>query len=339
MDTERCSYRYRGLDAWDVTEVTDALLDGQLAAVAAVKAVGPALAAAAEAAAARLGDTGRLVYIGAGTSGRLAVQDGVELTPTFDWPPERCVFLMAGGDAALTRSVEGAEDDAAEGEAAVDRAGLGPADVAIALAASGTTPYTRAALARAGARGALTVAVANNPGAPLLAGADHPLLLATGAEAIAGSTRMKAGTAQRALLTVLSSAIMVRLQRVYDGYMVDLRATNAKLARRALGMLMAVTGAEEPPARAALAACAGRVKPAVLVLRLGLTPEEAAARLTQAAGSLRRALGRGGAGDLGAGDLGTASVGTEAAGTQSVGTEPGGDAPRAANPPANAGPA
>jgi N-acetylmuramic acid 6-phosphate etherase len=290
METERRSARYRGLDAWDTAEVVDAMLEGQLAAVAAVRAAGPAIAAAAEAAAARLGGQGRLVYIGAGTSGRLGVQDGVELTPTFDWPRDRCVFLMAGGEAALTRAVEGAEDDAQAAAAAVDAAAVGPADVAIGLAASGTTPYVRAALLAAGARGALTIAAANNPEAPLLAIADHPILLDTGAEAIAGSTRMKAGTAQRALLTVLSSAIMVRLQRVYDGYMVDLQATNAKLERRSLLMLAALTGAADAAAAEALAACAGRVKPAVLVLRLGLAPDEAARRLAQAGGSLRRAL-------------------------------------------------
>jgi N-acetylmuramic acid 6-phosphate etherase len=291
METERRSERFRGLDAWDTSDVVAAMLEGQMAAVAAVRAAGPAIAAAADAATARLGETGRLVYAGAGTSGRLAVQDGVELTPTFDWPPERCVFLMAGGSEALFRAVEGAEDDAAAGEAAVDAASVGPGDVAIGLAASGTTPYVRAAMARARALGALTVAAANNPGAPLLAEADHAILLDTGAEAIAGSTRMKAGTAQRALLTVLSSAIMVRLQRTYDGYMVDLRATNAKLERRSLRMLMALSGAPEPAARQALAACGGRVKPAVLALRLGLSPEGSAARLADAGGSLRAALG------------------------------------------------
>jgi len=138
-------------------------------------------------------------------------------------------------------------------------------------------------------RGALTVGVANNPGAPLLDAAEHPILLDTGPEAIAGSTRMKAGTAQRALLTVFSSAVMVRLNRVYDGYMVDVRATNRKLERRSVRMVRAVTGAGEDAARDALARCGGRGKPAVLVVR-GLSAEDAAAALGRHGGSLRAAL-------------------------------------------------
>ncbi len=289
MSTESRSERYRGLDAWDLDEVLAAMIEGQLAAVAAVRAVLPAVTTAAAAAAERLAGGGRLVYAGAGTSGRLAVQDGVELTPTFDWPPQRCVFLMAGGEAALTRAVEGAEDDTGAGRAAVDAAGVGPDDVMVGLAASGATAFTLAAVQRARVREAMTIGVANNPGAPLLAAAEHAILLDTGPEAIAGSTRMKAGTAQRALLTVFSSAVMVRLNRVHDGLMVDLRATNRKLERRSVRMLCAITGAAEDTARQALADCNGRVKPAVLVVH-GLAPTAAAAALDRHGGSLRAAL-------------------------------------------------
>lgn len=289
MDTETVSPRSLGLDTWSGAEILEALLEGQLAAVAAVRAVLPALDTAAAAAVERLRRGGRLVYAGAGTSGRIAIQDGVELTPTFRWPADRLVFLMAGGEPALLRAVEGAEDDAAAAEAAVDGAAIGPADVVIGLAASGATAYTVAAVRRARARGALTLGVAHNPGTPLLDAAEHPLLLATGPEAIGGSTRLKAGTAQKVLVNLFSTLVMVKLGRVHDGYMVDLLATNRKLVRRSLRMLMQLTGAGEAAAQAALDACGGRVKPAVLVLH-GLTADAAAAALETAGGSLRAAL-------------------------------------------------
>ncbi len=289
MRTEAVSPRYAGLDTWPGAEALEALLESQLAAVAAVRPALPALEAAVEAAAARLGAGGRLAYAGAGTSGRIAVQDGVELTPTFRWPAERLVLLLAGGEAALTRAIEGAEDDAAAGAAAVDAAGLAAADVVLGLAASGGTRYTVAAIERARARGALTVGLANSPGAPLLAAAEHPVLLDTGPEAVAGSTRLKAGTAQKVALNLFSTLAMARLGRLYGGYMVDLLATNAKLAARSVAMLQSITGCAEPAARDALERCGGRVKPAVLVLR-GLDPRAAEAALERAGGSLRAAL-------------------------------------------------
>ena len=289
MQTERASPRHRGLDDWEPADVLQAILDGQFAALAAVHAAQPLIGSAVLATTERLSGGGRLVYIGAGTSGRLAVQDGVELTPTFGWPRDRLLFLVAGGEAALTRSIEGAEDDATAAESAVAAAGLGSGDVAVGLSASGTTPYTVAALRQAGADGALTVGVACNPQAPLLAAAEHPVLLATGSEVIAGSTRMQAGTAQRAFLTMFSSAVMVGLGHVHDGLMVDVQATNRKLVERSVRMLVAITGRDEEAARAALAACGGRVKPAALVLR-GLTPEAAADALARSGGKLRAAL-------------------------------------------------
>ena len=289
MTTETASDRYRGMDAWPGEKILDAMLDGQQTAVAAVRPALPAMKAAASAAVPRLRRGGRLVYAGAGTSGRIALQDGVELAPTFGWPTDRVVYLLAGGEGALIDSVEGAEDDRGAAAAAVDAAAVGPDDVVLGLAASGTTPYTVAAIERSRRRGALTVGVANNAGAPLLAAAEHPVLLDTGAEVIAGSTRMKAGTAQKAMLNLFSSLVMVKLGRVHDGYMVDVVATNAKLVRRGEAMLMEMTGADEAAARAALARSNGHVKTAVLVLR-GLTPDAAAAALERADGSLRGAL-------------------------------------------------
>lgn len=169
MDTEASLPRYRDADAWPAADAMAAMLENQFGAYAAVRQALPALAGAAAAAAARLRDgAGRLIYCGAGASGRLAVQDGVELRPTFGWPDTRLAYLLAGGDAALLHSAEGAEDDAAAGEASMAALGPGPGDVAFCVAASGTTPYTRAAQSRARASGALTVALACNPGAPLL---------------------------------------------------------------------------------------------------------------------------------------------------------------------------
>ena len=233
MRTEDVSTRYAELDLWPANDVALALAEAQLAATAVVRSQAPQIAAAAEAAAARLaGKSGRLVYAGAGASGRLAVQDGTELWPTYGWPAARLVYLMAGGDTALVKSVEGAEDGAAEAAAEVARLALDGHDVMIAIAASGRTPYTVAAAEAARAAGALVIGISNNAGTPLLAAADHPIALETGAEVVAGSTRMAAGTAQKATLGILSTTTMVRLKRVYSNLMVDLSSSNLKLDHR-----------------------------------------------------------------------------------------------------------
>ena len=290
MDTERPSPRYGDIDLWDPGEILDAMVEAQFAAIAAVHTARGEIETAALAIAARLRDGGRLVYAGAGTSGRLAVQDGAELPPTFAWPPERLLLLIAGGDAALLRAVEGAEDDAAAAVALVSRHGIGAADVLVAVAASGSTPFTVAAVAAARQQGALTVGIANNRDAPLLRAAEHPIALVTGAEAIAGSTRMKAGTAQRAALTLLSSLVMIRLGRVYRGLMVEVRAVNAKLARRSEGILLQLTGRDIDAVREALGRAQGNVKLALLLLE-GCPLKEAEALLARAGGRLRDAKG------------------------------------------------
>ena len=291
MGTETVSEAFRGIDTWPGGKILGVMLDGKLAAVEAVRAAIPALDAAAEEAIERLKRGGRLVYAGAGTSGRIALQDGVELTPTFGWPAEKLVYLMAGGFRALTESVEGAEDDEAAAVSEVDAAGIGPDDVVLALAASGTTPYTIGVVRRARERQALTIGIANNAGAPLLEAAECPVLLETGAEVIGGSTRMKAGTAQKVVLNLFSSLVMIKLGHVYDGYMVDVLASNDKLVRRSRQMLMSLTGVDESTARDALERSGGHVKTAVLVAK-GLSPEEAGARLAAADGNLRAALGK-----------------------------------------------
>lgn len=300
--TEGADPRYQDIDAWPADSALFALWEAQLAAAAAVRPALPAIGAAVAAALPRLRQGGRLGYAGAGTSGRLAVQDAVELGPTFDWPASRLVLLLAGGSDALTQAVEGAEDDADAARQAVARHGVGAADVVLGIAASGRTAFTCAVLEASRARGALTVAVANSQGAPLFAGAAHAILVETGAEPIAGSTRMKAGTAQKIVLNLFSTLLMLQLGRVHRGRMVDLRAGNAKLRARALTMLRDLTGADEAPAQAALLAAGGNVRTAVLLLR-GLDLPAA-----RAAGPPRRTAAGGVAGIVGVIALGAAEL-------------------------------
>jgi len=289
MDTERPSPRYSSIDLWEPSDILDAMVEGQFAAVAATREARREIELAALAIEKRLKEGGRLVYVGAGTSGRLAIQDGAELMPTFNWPHERLLLLMAGGEDALLRSVEGAEDEVEHAARIVRRNRIGPQDAVIAVAASGTTPFTLACLREAKARGALTVGLANNRGTPLLTDAEYPILLDTGAEPIAGSTRMKAGTAQRIALNMLSSLVMIRLGRVYEGLMVDVQAMNAKLIRRSEEMLLRLTARSREEVRAALKEADGNVKLAVLLLR-GCDREKGRALLDQAHGELRAAL-------------------------------------------------
>jgi N-acetylmuramic acid 6-phosphate etherase len=289
--TESVDPRYLGLDGWDSLTALTAVWEAQMAAVAAVRPALPAIAAAAEAAAARLRGTGRLIYCGAGTSGRLGVLDASELPPTFDWPPERLHFLLAGGQAALTRAVENAEDRADLARDDVAAAKINDCDVVIALAASGSTPYALECAAQARARWALTIGIANSSGAPLLTGCDHAILVQTGAEPIAGSTRLKAGTAQKVVLNLLSTQIMLKLGRVWRGQMVDMVARNEKLRRRALRMVMGLTGATEVAARDALTKTGGKAKLAILVLS-GFDVDEASTKLAQAGGQLGALLDR-----------------------------------------------
>jgi N-acetylmuramic acid 6-phosphate etherase len=289
MDTERASARYSGLDLWNPDEILDALIESQLAAVAATRAARPALERAALAMETRLRYRGRLVYAGAGTSGRLAVQDGAELMPTFSWPEERLVLLMAGGRDALVRSIEGAEDEIQLAAQLVQQHVVDSRDVLIAVAASGTTAFTVSCLREAKRRGALTIGIANNAGTPILEESDHPIWLDTGAEPIAGSTRLKAGTAQKIALNLLSTLLMILMGRIYNGLMVDVQAVNQKLVRRSEDMLIRLTGCSREAARAALPRAHGSVKLTVMLLH-GCDPERGAQLLDQAHGRLRSAL-------------------------------------------------
>ena len=281
------------LDRYDTAALVDALVADQANAALAVRAAGAQLAQAVDAAAQRLAasqERGRIVYVGAGTSGRLGLLDSVELNPTFSWPRERSPALLAGGERALFVAVEGAEDSREGGAADIAGAGVGPLDVVVVLAASGSTPYAIAAAQAARAAGALTIGMANNPGAPLLAACEIGVTLDTGPEVISGSTRLKAGTAQKIALNTFSSAVMVRLHKVYGNLMVDVRATNAKLVKRALRLTVLATGADEAAAQTALAACDSSVKVAIVMLKGGVDANTARARLTAAQGSVHGAL-------------------------------------------------
>src|SRR5690348_10824038 len=289
MRTEHISPRYVDLDSWSAVEMIAAMYEGQLTAAAAVGGALGAIAAAVEDAVPALARGGRIVYAGAGTSGRIGVQDGSELTPTFDWPADRVVFAIAGGFDALVRSVEQAEDDEAAGAQAMAQAKIGESDVVIGIAASGTTPYTIGALRAAGSAGAVTIAVANNPGAPLFEVARHRILVDSGSEVIAGSTRMKAGTAQKIVLNLFSTAVMVRMGRIYRGLMVDMRASNAKLRRRAEAIVREIIGCPDGEAARYLDQADGDVKTAILIA-FGIGRGEAAQLLRRHGGNLRKAI-------------------------------------------------
>jgi N-acetylmuramic acid 6-phosphate etherase len=289
MATERPCPRFSGIDAWEPQDALDAMIEAQFAAVAAVRAARGAIARAVALMEARLGQRGRLIYAGAGTSGRLAVQDGAELMPTFNWPGERLLLLIAGGREALLQAVEGAEDESARARELIERHRVGPDDALIAVAASGTTPFTVACLREAKGQGALTIGIANNAGTPLLEEAEHAIFLDTGPEPIAGSTRMNAGTAQRIALNLLSSLLMIRLGRVYKGLMVDVQASNAKLARRREAIVRRLTGRCLQDTREALARAGGDVKVAVLMLQ-GCELEVAKSLLGAAHGRLGAAV-------------------------------------------------
>lgn len=289
MATEEVDPRFADLDAWQLSSAIEAMWEGQLAAMAAIGHALRSITVATEAAKGALGDHGRIIYVGAGTSGRVAVQDGAELLPTFAWPSARVHFIVAGGETAFVTSIEGAEDDVSDALGQVKAARPTPHDAVIAVSASGTTPFTVAALQQAAASGAVTIAVANNPGTALLEAARFPILVETGRELIAGSTRMKAGTAQKVVLNLISSGIMLRLGRVYRGMMVNMQPTNAKLKRRAEAMVAQIAQCSPQQAVDALEASVGDIKTAVL-LALGVDKAEAEIVLRRCDGNLRRVL-------------------------------------------------
>lgn len=288
--TETADPRYAGLDAWDDKAILSALLDGQKRGLDAVTAAIPDIAKAAELAVAALSAGGRLIYLGAGSPGLIALSDALEIPQTYGIARDRIVILMAGGLAMTEELLGGPEDDAEAGAADIAQAGVGPDDFVICLSASGTTRYTVAGLLAAKAAGARTAGIAGNPATPLLAEADVAILLATGAEVISGSTRMAAGTAQKAALNMLSTLIGVRMGHVHDNLMVNVTADNAKLVLRATGIVARAAGVGPDIAASALSAADNQVKPAILVAAGAKNPAEARALLAQSGGVVRKAL-------------------------------------------------
>lgn len=290
LATEARNPRTTDLDTLPTQELLAIMHDEDRHAVAAVGAVLPQIAAAVDAIAERLRKGGRLIYVGAGTSGRLGVLDAAECGPTFSAGSDQVQALLAGGAPALLAAVEGAEDDAEQGSRDLQALRPGPHDAVVGIAASGRTPYVLGALRAAASAGALRLALVCNPGSPLAAAADLPIELRTGPEVLTGSTRLKAGTATKLVLNMLSTGAFVRRHKVYGNLMVDVQASNAKLRARCERMLMAAVGCDAATAQRLLAACDGEVKTAIVVARKHVTPAVARTQLFHCEGSVRAAL-------------------------------------------------
>ena len=290
LNTETPSANHTQLDEYPTDQLVLTFIDDQINAVNAVRAASAQIAAAVAAATPLIARGGRLVYVGAGTSGRLGLLDSVELYPTFSWPKDRVVALLAGGRQAMFEAVEGAEDSREQGAADIAALNLSALDVVLLLAASGATPYVLGALQEARLSGALTVGFANNPNAPVTMQADHGVTLDTGPEVISGSTRLKAGTSQKIALNTFSSALMVRLNKVYGNLMVDVKPTNAKLYKRCINLTVHATGASEAVARQTLEACDYQVKVAIVAIKKDVSVEQAQQLLADTSGSVRKAI-------------------------------------------------
>jgi len=280
------SARLDELSTQQMLEVIHAA-DGE--ALVAVRRELPHVAAAIDAIAARMEKGGRLFYLGAGTSGRLGVLDASECPPTYNTPPDLVQGLIAGGEIAVRRSVERAEDDPAQGARDLDAHGIASLDSLVGIAASGRTPYVLGGIERARRLGALTIGLTCVPGSPIAEAAEIAISPATGAEVVTGSTRMKAGTATKLVLNMISTGVMVHLGYVYGNLMVNVQPTNVKLADRASRIIATITGLDASAA-ALLLKQAGSVKTAVVMHRLGLSRSEAEARLAAKHGRLRDAL-------------------------------------------------
>lgn len=292
LATEAVSERFDRIDELPTADIAALMNEADATVPGAVRQALGAIVDAIDGIVARLADGGRLFYVGAGTSGRIGVLDASECPPTFGTEPDRVQAIIAGGPSAVVTPSEGTEDDAAAGAAAIAHAGVGPPDAVVAIASSGRTPFALAAARRAGERGALTVGVSCNEHAVLSGLVDHAIEVPVGPEIVAGSTRLKAGTAQKLVLNMISTITMVRLGKTYGNLMVDLRATNDKLRERAVGMVASIADTDRAAAGAALERTGYDVRRAVLVLRFGITADEADARLLAVDGRLKRALER-----------------------------------------------
>jgi N-acetylmuramic acid 6-phosphate etherase len=288
--TERVNERTRNLDLLPVLDQARLMNEEDHGVPDAVAAVLPQVAAAIIRIADALRAGGRLFYVGAGTSGRLGALDAAECPPTFSTAPEQIQAVIAGGPRALAQSVEGSEDDGSAGAAEMDARRVGPGDVVVGISASGETPFVIGAVERARIRGAVTIGLACSVASPLEAACEIAIVPLVGAEVIAGSTRLKAGTAQKMVLNMLSTLSMVRIGKVYGNLMVDLAATNTKLRRRAARIVAMVTGAGENAALLALDRSQSRVPVAIVMLGRGVDVNEAETLLDSASGNIRRVL-------------------------------------------------
>lgn len=289
ISTEMVASQYRGLDTWETSEMLSALWDGQMRAVAAVRPVVPALSTAVEAAVQRLRTSqGRLIYVGAGSSGVISLLDGLELGTTFDWPEDRLAAVLASGTDLTHGLSDGVEDDGVAAAEQIEALSVGEHDVVVGVSASGGVPFTVHALKKACELGALTIGFVNRSGSALEAVAQHLVLADTGAEVIAGSTRLGAGTSQKVLFNLFSTGLMTQLGAVHDNLMVNVRPANAKLRQRCVDMVAHIAEVSQSDAAEALAA-QGTVKKAVLALA-GVPDEQIEARLDAANGVLRTSL-------------------------------------------------
>ena len=290
--TERRNPRTTDIDVADAATIVDLMNAEDRTVSEAVAAQRDVIAQAVERATTALAGGGRVIYVGAGTSGRLGVLDASECPPTFGTPPEMVVGVIAGGPAALVRSQEGAEDDREAGAAAIDALRVGATDFVIGIAASGTTPYVAAAVGRANALGAHTaVLCCSDPPSDLTEVVDLAIVVRTGPEVLTGSTRLKAGTATKLVLNTISTGAMIRLGKAYGNLMVDLTATSQKLEDRGERIVMEVTGVDRVEARRAIEGAEGRVKVAIVMIKRGVDATEARRLLAGADGVMRNVIG------------------------------------------------
>jgi N-acetylmuramic acid 6-phosphate etherase len=290
MLTESQNLHTTEIDRLTTLEIVQRINDEDAKIPAVLRESLPQIAQAVDAIAERMARGGRLIYVGAGTSGRLGILDAVECVPTFNTGPSQVVGLIAGGSGAIVRSVEGAEDDADAGRADLLALNLTPDDAVVGIAASGRTPYVLGALAAAAEISALTVGISCNVPAPILDAAQIAIGVPVGPEVITGSTRMKAGTAQKLVLNMLSTATMVRLGKVYGNLMVDVRPTNEKLVDRARRIIAQIADVPYEEAARLFAASGNEVKIAIVMSKRGVSADEARALLDAARGRLRAVI-------------------------------------------------
>ncbi len=290
LTTEAANPEWADIDTWPTDRLVAGMIDADRGLHDAIASCADAITAAVDGIVERMSRGGRLIYIGAGTAGRLGVLDASEIPPTYGTDPSLVVGVIAGGPIAVTQAVENAEDDVEAGARGIADLEVGEADTVVGIASSGRTPYVLGGLTEASRRGALTIGLTNNASSAVGAAADIAIEVVVGPEFVAGSTRLRSGTSQKLVLNLLSTLTMVKLGKTYGNLMVDLRATNEKLRVRAVRTVVAATGASEAEAAAAVTGAEGSVKTAILMVLAGVDAVEARSRLEAARGHLREAL-------------------------------------------------